>query len=190
VVFAHRRGLRIANYHPPMNRRWIDPLFLGVAATIYVLDQVTKEMAIRGLGPAAEQHSVQVLSDYVRLSYTTNTGAAFGMFQSQPIVFTLIALVAIPVIWTFNRTMSPRTILTRACMGGLLGGALGNLTDRLRLGHVTDFVDVGIGDLRWPAFNVADSAFVVGIFALTVLVFLFDQRRSNQDEPAGDRRYA
>jgi signal peptidase II len=173
-----------------MDRRWIDPLFLGVAVGIYALDQVTKAWATQALGPDAERHSVQVLGDYVRFSYTTNTGAAFGIFPNQPIVFTLIALVAIPTIWMFNRSMSPRTTLTRVCLGGLLGGALGNLTDRLRLGRVTDFVDVGIGDLRWPAFNVADSAFVVGIFALTVLVFLFDQRRAGGDEPSGDRRYA
>lgn len=173
-----------------MDRRWVDPLFLGVAATVYGLDQLTKAIATEALGPDAPRHSVQVIGDYIRFSYTTNPGAAFGMFPNQPMVFTLIALVAIPVIWTFNRTMSPRTRFTRTCMGGLLGGALGNLTDRLRFGRVTDFVDVGIGDLRWPAFNVADSAFVVGIFALTVLVFLFDQRRSNEDEPSGDTRYA
>ena len=118
-------------------------------------------------------------------------GAAFGIFQSQPIVFTLIAIAAVPTIWLFNRNMTPRTLFTRICLGALLGGALGNLTDRLRLGRVTDFIDVGVGDLRWPAFNIADSAFVVGIFALTVVVFLLEQgRRSNAEEPRGESRYA
>jgi signal peptidase II len=171
-------------------RPLVDTLFMGVAVGIYALDQLTKAWVTGMLGPDADRHSVQVLGDYLRLSYTTNSGAAFGIFPNQPIVFTLIALVAIPTIWTFNRTMTPRTLLTRMCMGALLGGALGNVTDRLRLGRVTDFVDAGIGDLRWPAFNVADSAFVVGILTLTVLIFLLDQRRSRGDETAGDRRYA
>lgn len=171
-------------------RPLVDALFLGVAVGVYVLDVATKAWVTTVLGPEADRHSVQVVGDYLRLSYTTNSGAAFGIFQNQPIVFTLIALVAIPMIWWFNRTMSPRTLLTRACMGGLLGGALGNVTDRLRFGRVTDFIDAGIGDWRWPAFNVADSAFVVGIFLLTVLIFLLDQRRSGADEAARDQRYA
>ncbi len=172
-------------------RPWLDPLFVAIAIGLYAVDQLTKAWVTRALGPEAERHSVQVLGDVVRLSYTTNTGAAFGIFPNQPIVFTLIALIAIPTIWLFNRNMTPRTVLTRVCLGALLGGALGNVTDRLRLGRVTDFVDVGVGDLRWPAFNVADSAFVVGIFALTVIVFLLEQgRRSHQEEPRGESRYA
>ena len=174
-------------------RPWFDPLFVTVAIGLYAADQLTKAWVLRTLGPGAERHSLQIVGDYVRLSYTTNTGAAFGIFQNQPLVFTLIAVVAIPTIWLFNRNMSPQTLFTRICLGALLGGALGNLTDRLRLGRVTDFIDVGIGDLRWPAFNIADSAFVVGIFALTVVVFLLEQgRRSSPDgqQPRGESRYA
>lgn len=175
-----------------MDRRrpLFDALFLGVAVGIFAFDVVTKSWVTTALGPEADRHSMPILGDYLRLSYTTNTGAAFGIFPNQPIVFTLIALIAIPTIWWFNRTMTPRTWLTRACMGALLGGALGNVTDRIRFGRVTDFVDAGIGDWRWPAFNVADSAFVVGICLLTVLIFVLDQRRGRADETAGDRRYA
>jgi signal peptidase II len=171
---------------------WVDRLFVGVAIGLYATDQITKELVTRARGPRADRHSVQVVGDWLRLSYTTNTGAAFGIFPNQPIIFTLIALIAIPTIWTFNRTMSPRTLLTRICLGALLGGALGNVTDRLRLGRVTDFIDAGIGDLRWPAFNVADSSFVVGILTLTLIVFVLEQGRRSKatDDSTGDRRYA
>src|SRR5206468_3275827 len=120
-------------------RPWLDPLFVGVAVALYAADQLTKAWVTRSLGPEADRHSVQILGDYLRLSYTTNTGAAFGILPNQPIVFTLIAVVAVPTIWAFNRNMQPRSLLSRICLGALLGGALGNLTDRLRLGRVTDF---------------------------------------------------
>lgn len=163
-----------------MRPRLFDPLFLGIALAIYALDQVTKLWAIQTLGPAAPRHSIEVVGDYVRLSYATNTGAAFGIFPGGSLFFTLVALVAIPAIWYFNRTITPRNVLTRVCLGALLGGALGNLTDRLRLGYVVDFVDVGVGDLRWPAFNVADSSFVVGILVLCVFVFLAGDQPARQ----------
>lgn len=161
-------------------RRILDPVFLAVAATVYVSDQITKEWALRSLGPEAAQHSVPVIGDWLRFSYTTNTGAAFGIMQNGSALFTAIAIVAVPVIWYFNTTMRPRTLLTRVCLGGLLGGAVGNLTDRLRHGHVIDFVDAGVGTLRWPAFNIADSAFVVGVIALSVYMLFFEQA----NEPA------
>jgi len=107
-------------------------------------------------------------------------------------VFTIVALVAIPVITIFNRSVAPRSLLTRICLGALLGGTLGNLLDRLRLGYVIDFVDVGVGDLRWPSFNVADSSFVVGILILSIYLFLTDPSRGREREPADrpDQRYA
>lgn len=165
---------------PPL----FDRLFLAMAASIYGFDQLTKSWIERTLGPGAPRHSFEVLGDWLRIGYTTNTGAAFGLGQNLSIVFTGIAFVAIPAIFIFNRTITPRGLTTRLCLGGLLGGTLGNLTDRLTRGHVVDFVDVGIGDLRWPSFNVADSSFVVGIIVLSIYMFLTDPARSH------DQRYA
>jgi signal peptidase II len=159
-------------------RGWLDGVFLGTAAAVYLADQVTKEWATRTLGPASGRQSIEILGDWLRLSYTTNTGAAFGILPSGSALFTVIAVVAVPAILYFNRTMRPRTLLTRICLGGLMGGALGNLTDRLRHGYVVDFVDAGIGALRWPAFNVADSAFVVGVIALSVYMLFFEPRHT------------
>lgn len=155
----------------------VDRVFLAAGVAVWLADQLTKEWALRALGPGAPRSSIQVIGDWLRLSFTTNTGAAFGMLPSGSVLFTLIAIAAVPIIWYFNATMRPRTALTRVCLGALLGGALGNLTDRLRHGHVVDFVDAGIGDLRWPAFNVADSAFVVGVITLSLYMLLFEGER-------------
>jgi signal peptidase II len=173
---------------PPL----VDPLFLATAVAIFALDQVTKAWISATLGPQSQRHVIEILGEAVRLGYTTNTGAAFGIGQNRSYVFTLVAVIAIPAIWFFNRSITPRSLLTRLCLGGLLGGAMGNLVDRLRLGYVVDFVDVGIGDLRWPSFNVADSSFVVGIAVLSIYLFLTDPGRQapaeSSDQP--DQRFA
>jgi signal peptidase II len=172
---------------PPL----VDPLFLAMALGIFALDQVTKSWISATLGPGSGRTSIEIVGDFVRLGYTTNTGAAFGIGQNRSFIFTIVALIAIPAITLFNRSITPRSPLTRLCLGALLGGTLGNLVDRLRHGFVVDFVDVGIGDLRWPSFNVADSSFVVGIIVLSVYLFLTDPSRGQReaaDRP--DQRYA
>jgi signal peptidase II len=169
-----------------------DPVFLAVAAVLLVLDQLTKAWITATLGPGGDRQSIEIVGEFVRLGYTTNTGAAFGIGQNRSLIFTIVALIAIPAIAFFNRSITPRSLLTRVCLGALLGGALGNLVDRLRLGFVVDFVDVGIGDLRWPSFNVADSSFVVGIIVLSAYLFLTDPSRADGRESADrpDQRYA
>ena len=164
-----------------MKRGLIDPIFLLVAATIYSSDQFTKVAIIRAIGPDSDRNSIEIVGNWARFTYATNTGAAFGILPGQPWLFTIIAVIAIPALWYFNASITPRTLLTRICLGALLGGALGNLTDRIRLGYVVDFVDVGIDSWRWPAFNIADSAFVVGIFLLAVFVFLRGDEKADSD---------
>ena len=78
----------------------------------------------------------------------------------------------------FHRTLRDRGPWIQVILGAILAGALGNLTDRLRLGYVIDFVSVGIGDVRFPTFNVADSAVVLGIGALVIYLTFFEQPRS------------
>jgi signal peptidase II len=169
-----------------------DPVFVATAIGIFVLDQLTKGWIAAALGPGSGRPPLEIVGDVVRLGYTTNTGAAFGIGQNRSFVFTIVALVAIPAIALFNRSVAPRSLLTRICLGALLGGTLGNLVDRLRLGYVVDFVDVGIGDLRWPSFNVADASFVVGILVLSIYLFLTDPSRGRERETTDrpDQRYA
>src|SRR5437870_11342181 len=94
---------------PPL----LDPIFVAMAAGIFAADQLTKRWVAVALGPAAGRHVLDVVGDVVRIGYTTNTGAAFGIGQNRSFVFTLVALIAIPAILLFNRSITPRTLLTR-----------------------------------------------------------------------------
>ena len=148
--------------------RLLDPLFLSTAVIVFVTDQVTKTIILSTLGSTGPR-SVEVLGDYVRLSFVTNSGSAFGLVQNSSGVIAIISLFVVPALFFSRAFLSDPSFLVRLCLGLLVGGALGNLVDRLRLGYVVDFVDVGIGALRWPAFNVADSSFVVGVITLIAL---------------------
>jgi signal peptidase II len=144
---------------------------LGVIATalaVLVLDQATKAWVTQTLGQTGRPHTLQVLGDWVRLSYTTNSGAAFGMFPAGTLFFTAIALIAAPVLIFARGYVRQRAWWMTVVFGMLLGGTLGNLLDRLRQGRVVDFIDVGFGDVRWWSFNVADSSFVVGVIILAI----------------------
>jgi signal peptidase II len=131
------------------------------AAAVYLLDRVTKLMAVRAL----EGRPPILVLPGVRLAFTTNPGGAFSIGGGSPWVFvgaTIVVSAAIAA--TAFRHTSP---LTAAALGCVLGGALGNLTDRILRGpdlrgHVIDFIDVG----PWPVFNLADSAIVVGAVLL------------------------
>jgi signal peptidase II len=136
--------------------------FLWVAAAVLVLDQLTKFIAADYLMQHGELH----LMPFLNLVLVHNTGAAFGFLSSaggwQNIFFIAIALAASAfILWMSWRLESKDRLLAIALML-VLGGALGNLLDRLIHGYVIDFIDVYYGTWHWPAFNVADSAITVG----------------------------
>ena len=115
---------------------------------------------------------------FFRITHVNNTGAAFGLFQGQSFLLTIVALVGITVLLVYALVIYRKfplldNRLGRSTLGLVLGGAVGNLIDRLRLGYVTDFIDVGL----WPAFNIADSAITVG-----VILFAYSFLRSARAE--------
>ena len=141
------------------------PLWLtfgGIAAVIVVLDQLTKAWVTSFLAPG---QSVNVIGDLVRLVHAQNNGGLFGLLRGQALPFALVSLVVVGLIVAYHGR-SGRSSYLSITLGLLLGGALGNLIDRLRLGHVVDFVDAGIGDLRWYTFNIADAAISFAILLL------------------------
>ncbi len=166
----------------------IDLAIVLVGLVAFALDQITKHQVVLSLGPTAPRNSVEVLGSYVRLAYTTNSGAAFGLFPERTVVITAVALVAVPLLVFSRLLFTVDSPLVRFSLGLLLGGALGNLVDRVRLGYVVDFVDVGINQTRWPSFNVADSSFVIGV-AILIFYMLFlapdegDGREAARTEP-------
>lgn len=137
--------------------------FLGLAAVVAALDQLTKAWLTSYLAPG---QSVDVLGDVVRLVHSQNNGGLFGLFRGQALVFGLVSIVVIALIVVYHARAGGGRYLA-ITLGLLLGGAIGNLVDRLRLNYVVDFVDAGVGDLRWYTFNVADAAIS---FALLLLV--------------------
>ena len=152
----------------------------GTAVAVYIADQVSKALVVTALEPG---ESFNVLSDFVRIWYVQNTGAAFSLFPGAIWLFLPVTLLALVMIGYFFRSFRGRGPAIHIVLGVILGGTLGNLTDRLRLGYVVDFISVGIGEWRFPTFNVADSAVVVGIGLLVAYLTFADGRR-RQDEPA------
>ena len=158
-------------------------VFLGLAATIIVIDQLTKAWLVANV---AQGQVRSVVGDLVRFVYHQNSGALFGLFHDQAIVFGVLSLGVIALIVGYH-ARQPRSRYLSIALGFLLGGAIGNLIDRLRLGYVVDFVDIGIGDLRFYTFNVADSAISTAIVLLVAVAFLPGLARlvdvSRADEP-------
>jgi signal peptidase II len=138
-------------------------LFLACAGGVLALDQLTKWLVSTYL---LTGQPVRVLGDVVRLTLVHNRGAAFGLFPGSRVPFIIVSVLAIAVVLYLFRRDAYRNALSRVLLGGILGGALGNLIDRVRLGYVVDFIEVGIGSLRWPVFNVADSAVTLGVITL------------------------
>ena len=110
--------------------------------------------------------SVAVVGDWIRLVHSQNNGGLFGLLRGQALIFGFISLIVVGLIVLYHARANPSRYLS-ITLGLLLGGAVGNLIDRFRIGYVVDFVDAGIGDLRWYTFNVADTAIS---FALVLLL--------------------
>lgn len=142
----------------PRLRFWL------LCAAILAVDQATKNCVLAWVEPERE---IPFLGSYGRIVHVTNSGAAFGLFQGIPGFFLALTsgAVALLVAWRL-RAPAEATLYPLAAV---LGGAAGNLVDRIRFGHVIDFVDLGVGALRWPAFNVADAAISIGVILLVLL---------------------
>ena len=147
----------------------------GAALVLYALDQVTKALVVANIPLGARY---DVIGEFVQLWHVRNSGAAFSILPGATWLFVPVTLGAIGMVVYFHRTLRARGPWIQIILGAILAGALGNLTDRLRLGYVTDFVSVGIGNVRFPTFNVADSAVVLGIAALVTYLTFFDQPHS------------
>jgi signal peptidase II len=145
---------------------WI--AFLATAAVVVVLDQASKAWLAANVAPGSV---VKVVGDNVRLVFSQNSGALFGLFRDNAVVFGIVSLGVVGLIVLYHGR-SGRSLYLSITLGLLLGGALGNMADRLRLGYVVDFVDIGIGDLRWYTFNMADAAISTAIVLLVAAAFV------------------
>jgi signal peptidase II len=162
--------------------RWL--LFFALAGVVVIADQLSKAWVRASL--VYGDRPVPVVGDLVRLLYSQNRGGIFGLFGDSATLLGLASLGVIGLIVIYMAREGVRThwLLTVA-LGLLLGGAIGNLIDRLSFGFVIDWVDMGIGGWRWYTFNVADSAISMALL-LFVVIGLFGERIAArlQDRPA------
>ena len=139
---------------------------LVTAAAVTVLDQLTKAAVLQHFeGNLSDRETI---TSFFNLVLTYNRGISFGLFNGgtavNALVFSVAAAVIIGVlVYWLSRATSP---LLAVAIGLIIGGAVGNVIDRIRLGAVVDFLDFHIGSLHWPAFNLADSAICIGVAAM------------------------
>jgi signal peptidase II len=143
---------------------------VGIAALVAILDQAIKQLVLAKI-PA--YGSIVVIPGFFDLTHIYNTGGAFGFLAGKSSLFrhlfflTASAVAMGMIVYLYLKT--PREFLfLRSGLAMILGGAVGNVIDRIRLGKVVDFLDLYVKDLHWPAFNIADSAITVGI-----LIFIY-----------------
>lgn len=156
-----------------------------IAVVIVTLDQWTKSLvrASLPLGGTWLPEPLAWLSPYARIVHWYNTGAAFGIFQQGGMVFTVLAFLVIGLILYYYPHVEQADWSLRLAMSMQLGGAAGNLIDRLTIGHVTDFISVG----TFPVFNIADASITIGAAVLFLGVWLTERaekRQKHQTPPA------
>jgi len=159
-------------------------LFLaGVVGTIFILDQTTKALIQRTM---RLHESIPVVDRLFSLTYIRNAGAAFGLFADhgnalRMAFFVTISVAAVLFLLTFFAKIPKEARLGRLSVAMVMGGALGNLIDRIRFGEVVDFLDFYVGSYHWPAFNVADSCISVGV-TLLIWYFIREEQRAKSSE--------
>ena len=159
---------------PPARRRshrW----FLALAVAVIVFDQITKVILRETLALGEREW----LAEFFAFSHVANDGGAFGVFGGQNTVFAVSAVVAIGVVAIYYFFPPLDHWLIRSGLALILGGAIGNLLDRLYQGHVTDFIDF----IHFPAFNVADAAINVGVAAIVIALLFGDLLKRNPRSP-------
>lgn len=164
---------------------------LYITVFIIVLDQVTKYLIKTSMHL---NESIPILNDFLRLTYIENTGMAFGIQFGENLFFTIFAVIASIVILVYMLRMKGEHLIARLAVAVILGGAIGNLSDRIIHGGVVDFIDCEFFDIhipafkllfihfpgyildRWPVYNVADIAVTTGMVLLLIFVLWYDKK--------------
>lgn len=135
-------------------------LLIAIAGGVLALDIWSKRWATANL---ADRDPVRLIGDFLRFTYTRNSGVAFGLGAGVPFPYYLFSIVAVlAIVWMFVSGRA-RDRWRQVALALILGGAVGNLIDRVTTGEVVDFIEIGWGRFRWPVFNVADSAVTIGV---------------------------
>jgi signal peptidase II len=157
---------------------------IAIAVVIVVLDQWTKGLVRASIPLGGELHPdfLKWLGPQVRIVHWYNTGAAFGLFKEGSMVFTVLAFIVIGLILFYYPQVEGADWSLRLAMSMQLGGAIGNLVDRLTIGHVTDFIAVG----SFPVFNVADASISVGAAVLFLGIWIMERNEKKKKEETSE----
>ena len=159
-------------------------LFWAAALSVIGLDLITKELAVRYLSPPHIPHSV--IGDVVRFTLAYNPGAAFSMSlgDKSRYIFGAFALIALVILWRLYRSSHSSDKARVLALALAWGGAAGNLIDRFRdRASVVDFIDIGVGNVRFWTFNVADSAVTIGAILLALVLWREDATVDTENDP-------
>ena len=160
-------------------------LLLGVGSLVVLIDQITKIWVDKTM---RVYESTPIVSGLLDLHYIRNTGAAFGFLSGSHAgfripFFILVSAVAIGIILFLFYKLEDSEVMMPLALSLVLGGAIGNLIDRIRLGEVIDFLLFHYKAFQWPAFNVADIGITVGVTLLVLKIFLFERRQPAKSDP-------
>jgi signal peptidase II len=157
-----------------------------VALIVVLLDQFTKAIVLRSLAYSQEK---VVVEGFFKLVYWQNTGAAWSLFSGYNKLLSAVAVAALVILFLTRHHFDSRSLLGQVALGLIFGGITGNLIDRLRVGHVVDFLYFylqprGGADIGFPAFNVADSAICTGVALVFLITWRSDRAPKSVETPA------
>jgi signal peptidase II len=161
-------------------------LILIVAVLVIAIDQLGKYLVAVSLPVGGVWSPLPGAHPVFQIVHATNTGVTFGLFKDLGLISVGIAIVVTGVIIFYSRRLQNDQKLTGVSLGLMLGGAIGNVIDRIRLGYVIDFIDVGIGTTRWYTSNVADIAIVSGVILLGLATLLDERKHRRNKRPPAD----
>lgn len=161
----------------PPRRRGIMLVSLSLAVVVVLLDQLSKLWVRAHLLPWESLPA----EGFFRITYVHNTGAAFGLFANLTVLLTVVSIIAISALFLVLRYQPLRGVWGSLAVGLLLGGSIGNVIDRVSLGYVVDFIDIGLVDgYRFFTFNVADSAITAGAVLLAIALLTMSKRAGSK----------
>lgn len=152
------------------------PTILGVSAIIFALDQMSKFLVLKHIPLGGAWDYLPGLAPLFRITFITNTGAAFGILPQMGSLLMVVAVVVIIAITFFYRLLPTENVWARVALGLQLGGAMGNFWDRVTHGYVVDFIDISF----WPIFNIADVSIVIGV---AILAYFLWQETPETEKP-------
>lgn len=161
---------------------------LSVGAVVLLLDRLSKTWVLDNLNLYEGRTLISALAPYLTVFHTTNTGVSFGMFRGGGEIFKIVAAVAVVAILVYSFRRGHSSTFVNISLGLMLGGAAGNLYDRLAYGHVIDFISFRVpGVFNFATFNLADSALVVGTILLAIYMLLEERRQKAEENSIPDQ---